>query len=154
MKHQNIIDIGRINMCWTAINILDIIPKRAKTDIEVYKVVNCGKYAPLQSYIYSINEEEPKIKIKMNVILPVSISRGYHSFSNKCRIEKDLKDINIYSPHKGYECLFCVTRPLENIHKAIIPKGALYFINRAGEIVSNRIIVTSEIINIEDEKLC
>lgn len=139
-------------MCWTAVNIFDRISKRAKTDIEVYKVVNSGKYAPFQAYIYSINKEEPEIK--MDVILPARIGRGYHSFSNKCRIEKDLKDVNIYSPHKGYECLFCITNPLENIHKAIIPKGSLYFINRAGEIVSNRIIVTSEIINIEDERLC
>lgn len=139
-------------MCWSAISIFDRIPKLAKTDIEVYKVVICGKYAPFQAYIYSINKEEPKIK--MDVILPARIDLGYHSFSNKCRIKKVLKDVNIYFPHKGYECIFGIIRPLENIHKAIIPKGSLYFINRAGEIVSNRIIVTSEIINIEDERLC
>lgn len=138
-------------MCWTAVNILDIIPKRAKTDIEVYKVVYYKQYAPILNYVYSINEEEPKIK--MNVILPFYISRGYHSFSNKCKIEKIKNKLIIRSLYKEYCGLFLVGS-MENIHKAIIPKGALYFINRAGEVVSNRIIVTSEMINIEDERLC
>ena len=133
-------------MCWAAISIFDRIPKRAKTDIEVYKVVNSGKYAPFQTYVYSINKEE--LEIKIDVILPARISRGYHSFSNKCRIEKDSKGTSIYSLYRKSECIFYSNQPLENIHKAVIPKGSLYFINRAGEMVSNRIIVTSEIINI------
>lgn len=137
-------------MCWTAISFFDRIPKRAKTDIEVYKVVYNKKYAPLLEHIYSINKEEPEIK--MNVILPTIINRGYHSLLNKCRIEKDSEGVTIYSLYRRHECIFYINRPGENIHKAIIPKGSLYFINRAGEIVSNRIIVTSEMINIEDEK--
>lgn len=138
-------------MCWTAINILDTIPKRAKTDIEVYKVIYYKQYAPIWNYVYSINKEEPKIK--MNVILPFYINRGYHSFSNKCKIEKIKNKLIIRSLYKE-RCGQFLVGSMENIHKAIIPKGALYFINRAGEIVSNRIIVTSEIINIEDERLC
>lgn len=133
-------------MCWTAINILDTIPKLAKSDIEVYKIVYNYNQAPIRDYVYNLDEEEPKIKL--NVILPLIISRGYHSFSNKCRIEKDSKGTSIYSLYRKSECIFYSNQPLENIHKAVIPKGSLYFINRAGEMVSNLIIVTSEIINI------
>lgn len=133
-------------MCWRAKNMFDIFPHRAKKDIEVYKIVFDKNQAPICNYVYSLDREEPKIKIKLEFWnWKVIINEGYHSYSRKSYIERDESGVVIsscdkYKLHANYLYSF------ENIHLAIIPKGSKYFINGFGEIVSERIIVTSRII--------
>lgn len=131
-------------MCWKAKHIWDWIPRRAKKDIEIYKIVFGKNTAPIWNYDYSIDQEEPEIILSLD-ILRREINEGYHAFSSKCGIKKCEHGYVIYSCDKGKLRSFSCNN-FENIRKAIIPKGSIYFINGFGEIVSNRIIVTSKTI--------
>ena len=157
-------------MCWIGKNVKRI----AERDIEVYKVLykHKDKYVPYFYCGYLAYEVGKLYKQEMNVLndgIYCEVDAAFHSYSMertyvKRRDNPFLTTYRIYS--KNDESWFDhyyddkhntiqVTNKFlsdetiilkEDVHfvKCIIPKGAEYFENEDGEIVSNKIVVTGD----------
>lgn len=142
-------------MCWTGKRFFERMPRIALRDIEVYKVLTKEGKSPYQDYQYEFNQETKQIFLKSNKCISgtINIYEGYHSYSKKCRFVKSFYDnttyITVFSQKKK-ENLNTFISGLSYInkviYKAIIPKGTIYYQNRDGEYVSEKIIVTDELV--------
>lgn len=135
---------------------LNIMPKVAEEDIEVYKVLKLkanGKYyAPFMndsrytSYTYhkGVNEPEklfdPKYKYEHAPYccfgnIYYEVSRGWlHAY----RREEDAKQYVRYNPPTGYELAAGIKKV---VVKMIIPKGSEYYVNFNGsEIAADKLV--------------
>ena len=136
-------------MCWCC-NKLKI--KTAKKDIPVWKIVRGSIYSP--DKCYSLYKKFPYVK---HIIEVTSIefevnececmvigNKGFHSYSNKLKWEKDNTDIivlrkKILFRPKNY--ITCVNNQCDiKIAKFYIPKGYKYAENKKGEIISSAIV--------------
>lgn len=145
-------------MCWTGKRFFERMPRIALRDIEVYKVLTKEGESPYQDYQYEFNQETKQISLKSNKCIlsgTIEIKYGYHSYSKKCRFVKSFYDNTTYTyitvfPKKRKENpnTFISGLSYNNkvIYKAIIPKGTIYYQNRDGEYVSEKIIVTDELV--------
>ncbi len=158
-------------MCWTGT--LDDY-KIAYKDVHVFKVLykevnernETIYYAPLTGFQYELNklygtkelELIKSIQYKKNG--KVTIEEGLHAFSFKCKpniIYIPLKTCKIneylFLFEKNYISVLSAYEEMEGdfeliLLECIIPKGAKYYENEEGEIVSNYLIVTDKKINI------
>ena len=144
-------------MCWTGKRFFERMPRIALRDIEVYKVLGEDGKSPYQEYQYDFNKETKQVYLKTlkRVNGAIDIYEGYHSYSKKCRFVKSFYDNTTYTyitvfPPKKKENLNTFINGLSYnnnvIYKAIIPKGTIYYQNRDGEYVSEKIIVTDELV--------
>ena len=136
-------------MCWCC-NKLKI--KTAKKDIPVWKIVRDS--IDSTDKCYSLYKKFPYIK---HIIEVTSIvfevdkyesvfmgNKGFHSYSNKLKWEKDNTDIivlrkKILFRPKNY--ITCVNNQCDiKIAKFYIPKGYKYAENKKGEIISSAIV--------------
>ena len=125
---------------------------RAKKDIVVYKigtVADKNTFIPyfVNSFIYTTDikyQTSPDFKSNIMVV-------GYHGYINivitssvipiSVAIQKNTKDkpvISIYP--SNYEPLY--------LGKFIVPKGAIYCVNKLNEIISNEMIYTGQYSNV------
>ena len=120
----------------------------------VYKVlIKNYKVSPFMGAMYSINENMPKEKFKIERILDnyggdfYVINEGYHSYSKGIQIEKDTDTnvITIYPSHRQ-RILGYYDGQQVAIFKAYIPIGTKYYVNSFGEIVSECLRVTDKIV--------
>ena len=145
-------------MCWTGKRFFERMPRIALRDIEVYKVLTKEGKSPYQDYQYEFNQETKQFFLKSNKCISgtIDIYEGYHSYSKKCRFVKSFYDNTTYTyitvfPKKRKENPNTFISGLSYynnnvIYKAIIPKGTIYYQNRDGEYVSEKIIVTDELV--------
>lgn len=132
-------------MCWTGKRFFERMPRIALRNIEVYKVLTKEGKSPYQDYQYDFNKETKQVYLKTlkRVNGAIDIYEGYHSFSKKCRFVKSFYDNTTYT----YITVICgLSYNNKVIYKAIIPKGTIYYQNRDGEYVSEKIIVTDELV--------
>ena len=133
------------------------MPRIALRDIEVYKVLGKDGKSPYQEYQYDFNKETKQVYLKTlkRVNGAIDIYKGYHSYSKKCRFVKSFYDnttytyITVFPPKKKENLNTFINGLTYNnnvIYKAIIPKGTIYYQNRDGEYVSEKIIVTDELV--------
>lgn len=142
-------------MCWTGKRFFERMPRIALRDIEVYKVLTKEGESPYQDYQYEFNQETKQISLKSNKCIlsgTIEIKYGYHSYSNKCRFVKlffiNTTHITVLSKKRKENTNRVIGGFYNNnvIYKAIIPKGTIYYQNRDGAYVSEKIIVTDELV--------
>jgi hypothetical protein len=136
-------------MCWSG-NEIEIRPHVAKGDITVYKF---GNYSTEEAFFlprymdlrYEIGKLQKKVSIKVIRPYPLinvwTINEGYHSYSGGNRIRIGKNGIFLSPRNRGgyYSDIVAFERPVY-IGRFIIPKGSTYYINRAGEVVSENIM--------------
>lgn len=129
----------------------------ATRDIECFKICEltdnkiCSLY---QGFEYQLNTTykaklifSKSIVVKTGKVISYEITEGIHSYSTKCKVEKDYSIIregllNIIDNFFINDCINLKLHPNAVLVKCIIPEGSIYFINECGEIVSNQIILT------------
>lgn len=132
-------------MCWVTVNREDVIPHTAETDMPVYKVLRRNGKTPRMGFDVPIyGEPLPKVEIKFDEYN--MISEGYHSYATGVELCDTFNslDIKLICPeeiclNKSYYYHNCV------VHKGYIPKGAKYYMNSNGEIVSETLVITKDI---------
>ena len=142
-------------MCWISIDKNDSVCHMANKDIKVFKIMkrvmndDSYFYSYFQNYIYRQGRrytDEIKLIALGNCL---RINHGYHSYSSEdchVEIEDNIRSI-LVCPTNGiglngrYKNDFDVC-----VVKCIIPQGSKYYKNSIGEIVSDSIIIESEIL--------
>lgn len=136
-------------MCWYS-DKLKI--KTSKKDIPVWKIVRCSICD--SDKCYSLYNKFPYVKY---IIEETSIgfevdkrdgvvigNRGFHSYSNKLKWERDNTDIIVFRKKTLFRSKKCITYVANQcdikIAKFHIPKGYKYAINKDGEIISSAIV--------------
>lgn len=151
-------------MCWKIKKeVFDKNPEKyhkiAEEDIVVYKFGEKRDNTFFSFYQtnfgYEPNKPNKIIKLEWLEFNQV-IREGYHSYSEECFYRTDpylTKSIMLYVYSKGNKNLYldwCIGEELNNVGKFIIPKGAEYYINEDGEIVSTNLIWTGKSISFSD----
>ena len=138
-------------MCWYSEK-LKI--KRAKKDIPVWKIVTfptdnscdniCKSLYAGHIYLKDKLEITPiEFEVKRNGIIGTI---GFHSYSNKLKLEKDDGFILIYKKKifsNFKSCINSVGQSNARIARFHIPKGYQYAENKNGEIISSAIVFDS-----------
>lgn len=122
-------------------------PKVATEDIECYKVLKKedGKWVtPYRGYPVKFNEvmeaEGQKIDGMFAFGRHYEISMGYfHASKDSLGIYQVYKSIEVYCSREH------IKEPELKTFKAIIPKGSNYYIGVRGDICSDKLIITEEI---------
>ena len=163
-------------MCWKGKrNDMRRSDKDTKVLKVLYKKIPSNKseapkyYAPLVACEYELNKEYKVAPIKLLSQYPLDfrmnlykVEEGLHSFSTKLKVEVlPLSDSRItyykigdykFPARKGY--LFSMGNIFQShggdfecvVVEAIIPAGTTYYENSEGEIVSNKLILTDNIV--------
>ena len=121
----------------------------AKRDIKVYKI---GVYADNDSFnpfyydnfTYYVNQT-----VFENVKFTDTINCGFHSYIN-CKLAPFYNNVNLYSCGK---LILWVSLQTVYLREFIIPKGAIYCLNRYGEVVSDKLMYTGNHIEITSDKI-
>lgn len=142
-------------MCWISIDKNDSVCHIANKDIKVFKimkrVMNDDSY--FYSYYQNYTYRQGRRYTDEIELIPwgkcLRIDHGYHSYSSEdchVEIEDNNRSIVVYKTNGiGLNSLYkndfdvCVV-------KCIIPQGSKYYKNFKGEIVSDSIIIESEIL--------
>lgn len=166
-------------MCWKGRkNDMRCSDKDTKVLKVLYKKIPYDKseapkyYAPLVACEYELNKEYEVAPIKLLSQSPLDfrgylykVDEGLHSFSTKLKVEKlpvgDTK-ITIYKigdykfPAHKYHLFSMGNLYLDQsgefecvVVEAIIPAGTTYYENPEGEIVSNKLILTDKIVEVD-----
>lgn len=152
-------------MCWK-INKCDFnrkynekIKNIASTDIVVYKVgfkdsnnIFSPYFIPGFSYEPNKVNDVVELDFNENILQILSIEEGYHSYTEECTCYLKNNQLYIYINEKQQKYFaddyilsygYC-------IGKFIIPKACEYYENIRGQIVSNNIVWTGEVMNIDN----
>ena len=145
-------------MCWTC-NINKLEAKIAKEDINVYKVVRkaTSKYcvSPFMDYTYYSKDIPPSLTLRVMIEFHstfVKIIEGYYSYSSVNFVCDSIVKGIFGGYVKPIQCgnrreIFGVDNSLY-LATFIIPAGSVYFINKDGVIVSNKIRYTGKYIKL------
>ena len=125
-------------MCWDGLN----KPIVAEEDIKVFKICLKQTGKTLMSYfrtfVYEVGVEySATFGIEIEDFGEIAIYEGLHSYSTECPIKFDTyigknRFIDYYPPNESIVKVECV-----------IPKGATYYENENGEIVSDTLRIVS-----------
>ena len=122
-------------MCWVTHESLK--QQIAKKDIKVYKVfkVEDGTiYSPIHSNQVWSKGATVESPIKISSVFPFhQISLGLHSCIKPIMLDSNMWCI------KGTEHTLFGKDKNEIVLKCIIPKGTTYYVNKRGEVVSNKL---------------
>lgn len=158
-------------MCWTTI----CKPKKIKAeeDIVCYKFLfsNPEKYnkaVPYYRSLFAYNlDKAQQVRIDINITELTFLNdetrayechEAFHSYGGECHLQHSMgiamvtyegHPVGCYFTNDEYINPFQSTESLY-IHKCIIPKGAVYYKNEKGEIISSDIIVTPQCVKIND----
>lgn len=132
-------------MCWF-IDKNKILPLVANEDIEVIKIVRKNGETPFHNYVVAFNERLPKVSIVPQYGSRLAmIEVGYHSYSKKIVITEQLATFTVLALNS-----FCNYQKDCCFYKAYIPKGTTYYENDNGEIVSESLFVTDDVMQLDD----
>ena len=123
----------------------------AKRDIVVYKIgvyADKGIFKPFyyQEFEYPVNQI-----VFTKVKFTDTIDCGFHSYIN-CKLVFFYDKVSLYSCGKLILWIFLPTNTVY-LGEFIIPKGAIYCLNRYGEVVSDKLIYTGNHIEITSDKI-
>lgn len=130
-------------MCW--IGDLSSVAKIAEEDIKVYKIaviIDHHLYSAIREYKYQLGIEE-KANLSISRSYKLTITCGLHSYSEDCKIHDTCAEVGVIAKNSNY--LTCCTYSKGTAYmycklECIIPKGAVYYCNRYGEMVSDRLL--------------
>lgn len=136
-------------MCWKG----KYLPKIAKKDIPIYKIMIRGGYGDFylsyyQKFPYTLNakiSEEIKTPFMIDSYKG-KISKALHSYSKEyTKIESSFNGFCVRSREKELDYYSYILAPgMLAIVSGYIPKGATYCMNENGEYISNELILTHE----------
>ena len=139
-------------MCFIGIKPRGNISNIAEEPIEVYKVLRKNSLGELYApYICGFSYMLGKIYETTFEFLDISegyikIGNGFHSYSKECISTLTTEWVGVSSITRGTRLLgFKIGFSNYIVVKCIIPKGAMYYENKYGEIVSSRLQVVSEL---------
>lgn len=123
----------------------------AKRDIKVYKIGNYADNDSFNPFFYKDFKYSVNQTVFENVDFTDMIERGLHSYI-MCELAPFATDINLYS---GRNFLYSISALIYTIYlgEFIIPKGAIYCLNRYGEVVSDKLMYTGNHIKITSDKI-
>lgn len=143
-------------MCWTTYK----FPKRrkAKKDVPIFKVLRKHQRAffyPEFEYTLGKKYKTTKMKNYLSILYEyyilkhsvtilkrsVTIHKAFHSYSGDLRLDITESDATIHLKNGRFEIYHDYEQPV--VAYGVIPKGATYYVNEKGEIVSNEIILYS-----------
>ena len=121
----------------------------AKRDIKVYKIgvyADNGSFNPFyyDNFTYYVNQT-----VFENVKFTDTINCGFHSYIN-CELVSSYNNVKLYSCGK---LILWVSLPTVYLGEFIIPKGATYWLNNNGEVVSDKLMYTGNHIEITSDKI-
>lgn len=130
-------------MCW--IGNLKSVAKIAEKDIKVYKIVTIidhNLYSVFKNYKYRLGVEE-KASLSISRLHKLMITHGLHSYSEDCKIHDTCTEVNVIV--KNTDCMTCCMYTKVSTYtlcklECVIPKGAVYYCNKNGEMVSDRLL--------------
>lgn len=151
-------------MCWIGTKETIVsMGETAKEDITVYKVMvlmDERLYSYIQGYQYEIGKEYAlKEKIRCYAYDGVGtykITKGFHSYGSECNAYLQYDCCVICSPRKETGHTYYETLQIYGnnngiaIVECVVPKGSIYFKNTGGELVSDRIQITGNIVFYRD----
>ena len=126
--------------------------KTSKKDIPVWKIVRCSidssdkcyslyKRFSYVKHIIETTSIEFEVDKRDGVVIG---NRGFYSYSNKLKWERDNTDIIVFRKKTLFSSKKCITYVHNQcdirIAKFHIPKGYKYAINKDGEIISSAIV--------------
>ena len=129
-------------MCW--IGDLSSVAKIAEEDIKVYKIasiIDHHLYSAIREYKYQLGIEE-KANLCISRSYNLTITCGLHSYSEDCKIYDTRTEVSVVAKNcnslaaeysKSTTYMYCKL-------ECVIPKGAVYYCNRYGEMVSDRLL--------------
>ena len=133
-------------MCW--ITYKEVKCETAKEDIRIFKVCLPSKspevlISAYQEFEYTLNKiysakEELKLTVYGRDSYYGEVNKGFHSYSPNCTIKKETI-VSIWNGHQfldSYDSYSIIVY-------GYIPKGAHYYLNEAGEYVSDKICLTN-----------
>ena len=123
----------------------------AKRDIKVYKI---GVYADegiFKPFFHSYFEYFTNQIVFEKVKFTNMIAQGLHSFL-MCELVPVALNVNLYSC-KNLICHLSLTIYTVYLGEFIIPKGATYCLNKYGEVVSDKLMYTSNHVEITSDKI-
>lgn len=138
-------------MCYKPLSVFGKIPRVAVKPINVFKFVWKVDYGYKAYYFTFTYEKGERYKTRLKKYKGGYVLEGFHSYS-----EKTVTCVNdgdgwlvFKSKKDGYKLEGVPLSKNLIIMKCHIPRWARYYINKNGEIVSNRIVV-DEFINAEE----
>ena len=123
----------------------------AKRDIKVYKI---GVYADegiFKPFFYQEFEYPVNHIVFEKVKFTDTINLGFHGYIN-CKLVSFYTKVSLYSCGKLILWIFLQTNTVY-LGEFIIPKGAIYCLNRYGEVVSDKLMYTGNHIEITSDKI-
>jgi len=139
-------------MCFIGIKPLGNISNIAEEPIEVYKVLRKDSLGELYApYMCGFSYMLGKIYETTIEFLDISegyikIENGFHSYSKECISTLTTEWVGVSSITGGRRLLgFKIGFSNYIVMKCIIPKGATYYENKYGEIVSDKLQIINEI---------
>ena len=134
-------------MCWIGPRIEHRATKDIVTFKLLYKDPNTHQlYSLYRGFQYKLNTlYQCPLGISLFDSKDVKINEGFHSYNERCRIEKFNAFYGIIAPDIWLylESIRCYSDGLVFI-KTIIPKGSIYYQTDNGEMVSDQIILLEE----------
>lgn len=135
-------------MCWVTYKRENARLRHAIEDIPVYKVVKKSLLSYYKNYLYILNEVhitelDHPYHIKYYDGEDWKIRSGFHSYSMNCKANlergKDSLFVRILRLY-GDLSIDCYEKEDTCMLECIIPKDSIYFLNEAGEYVSDHIL--------------
>lgn len=147
-------------MCWKTSDRINLIMKTADKPLKTYKVVDMlnGTY---RAYFRSFEYEPNKVYNEELQDFPVidqedgflSLSRGFHSyFGNLAVCVDDNRLINIRNREDERKWLARYDSYVI-IAECTLPEGTRYYVNEDNEVISDRIIVTDNVVRMTKPEL-
>jgi hypothetical protein len=136
-------------MCWTIYK----FPKRkkAKKDVPIFKILGKHQRAffyPEFKYTLGKKYKTTKMKNYLSILYEyyilkhgVTIHKAFHSYSGNLKLDITESDATIHLKNDRFEIYHDYEQPV--VAYGVIPKGATYYVNEKGEIVSNEIVLYS-----------
>lgn len=128
-------------MCW----ISEYTPyvKVAKETIIVYKYLTKNLKSPIQFYQYTRNK-----KVSEEILSPIEGKKGKSNFWYIVTGYHSCKDVNSAKDYFAESLKYATGYMDFRLYKCIIPKGAIYYKNEYGHIVSNTIVIKRKCFNL------
>ena len=123
----------------------------AKRDIKVYKIGTYAEGDSFNPFFYQEFEYFTNQMVFEKVKFTDTINCGFHSYIN-CKLVSFYDKVSLYSCGKLILWVFLPTNTVY-LGEFIIPKGATYCLNRYGEVVSDKLMYTSNHIKITSDTI-
>lgn len=124
----------------------------AKRDIKIYKVGISADNTSFTPFFYSAFKYPANHPVYESVtFFDIAIGQGLHGYVNCLLNSVSATNIDLYTS-RGLQCTISLLDYTIFLGEFIIPKGAMYCLNRDVEVVSDALIYTGKYIKVESYK--